>query len=59
MDKKLELDMEVAKKKLDKNFHKERLDLNIVYNKRKHMKALFIEGIQKKIVSKMVENKAT
>jgi hypothetical protein len=46
-------------KKISENFHDGRLDLNIIYNKRKHMKARFIEGIQKMVVSKMVANKVT
>ena len=32
-------------KQLSQNYHPARLDLNVIYNKRKHMKARFIEGI--------------
>jgi hypothetical protein len=45
-----ELDIVETTKKFSKNFHKGRLDLNVVYNKRKSMIANFISAINKKVM---------
>lgn len=52
------MDKEITKKQFSKNFHAGRLDLNIVYGKRKAFQARFIDGLHKMIMARMVENKA-
>ena len=45
-----------AEEKIRTNFHKNRVDLSINYNKKKKQKALFIQGVHKLIKDKLMEN---
>ena len=52
-----DLDIAVTKKKYSQNFHAGRLDLNVVYDKRKKMIAHLIAGIIKMVQERMRKDK--